>query len=101
MTFIFFRFSSKYMINGSEYRTLYKAFGLRFIISVSGIAGKFSILKLMITIGAGLGLMSISVLVADCVLLNFTQKKKLFHKLKELDAKEALENPEVLENNLL
>jgi hypothetical protein len=36
--------------------------------------------------------MSISVLIADCVMLNFTNKKKLFQRLKELDAKEALIN---------
>ena len=77
---------------------LYKAFGLRFIISVNGQAGRFSIIPLMITIGAGLGLMSLSVLVADCVLLNFTNKKKLYQKLKELDAKEHLKNPDNLQN---
>jgi hypothetical protein len=39
------------MINNAEYRNLYKAFGLRFIISVTGQAGRFSIIPLMITIG--------------------------------------------------
>lgn len=84
------RFSNKYMLNGTEYRNLYKAYGLRFIITVDGQAGRFSILPLMIKIGTGFGLMSISVILADCVMLNFTQKKKLFQKLKEVDAKEAL-----------
>ena len=37
---------------------LYKAYGLRFIINVSGTAGKFNIIPLMLTIGAGIGLMS-------------------------------------------
>jgi hypothetical protein len=55
---------------------------------VSANAGQFSILPLMLTIGAGVGLMSISVIVADCVLLNLTEKKKIFQKLKELDVKE-------------
>jgi hypothetical protein len=34
-----FRFSNKFKINNTDYRVLYKAFGLRFIISVSGTAG--------------------------------------------------------------
>jgi hypothetical protein len=90
-----------------------KAYGLRIIINVNGNAGEFSVLpvyiyirtfyfffysnefylysKLMITIGAGFGLLGFSVLIADCILLNFTQKKKLFQKLKAVDAKEEFE----------
>lgn len=69
---------------------LYKAFGLRFIIrfiifyftlsnvafililnfSVTGVAGKFDVMPLMLTIGAGFGLMSLSVIIADCVMLH-------------------------------
>jgi hypothetical protein len=43
--------------------------------------------------------MSISVLIADCVLLNFTNKKKIYKKLIELDAKE-LKNEEVVSKNV-
>ncbi len=42
------RFADKYIVNGTEYRTLIKAFGLRFIITVNGNAGKFSILPVSI-----------------------------------------------------
>jgi P2X purinoceptor 4 len=56
-----FRFANKYSDNGREYRVLYKAYGLRFIVSVTANAGKFSILPLAMTVGAGIGLMSISV----------------------------------------
>ena len=53
--------------------------------------------KLMITIGAGFGLLGLSVLISDCILLNFTQKKKLFKKLKAVDAKEEFEkNPDLI-----
>jgi P2X purinoceptor 4 len=82
-------------VGDTEYRMLYKAFGLRFIINVSGTAGKFNILPLMLTIGAGIGLMSISVLIADCVLLHFTKEKKLFQKMKEIDVKESININEV------
>ena len=54
----------------------------------------------MITVGAGFGLLGFSVLIADCVLLNFTQKKKLFQKLKAVDAKEEFEkNPGLIKVN--
>ncbi len=53
-----FRFANKFRINGKDFRVLYKAYGLRFIINVSGTAGKFNIIPLMLTIGAGIGLMS-------------------------------------------
>ena len=42
--------------------------------------------------------MSISVLIADCVLLNITNKKKIYKKLIELDAKE-IHNEEVGSKN--
>ena len=43
----------------------------------------------MLTLGAGLGLMSISVIVADCVMLHCTKKKKFYQQIKELDANEC------------
>ena len=73
---------------------LYKAFGLRFIISVTGTAGKFDIVPLMLKIGAGLGLMSLSVITADCVMLHFTSNKKreFFRRMKSLDFKSHNQN---------
>ena len=92
----YFRFANKFKYNNVDYRVLYKAFGIRIIINVSGIAGKFNIIPLMMTIGTGFGLMSISVLVADCVMLHCTKEKAFFQKMKELDIKETIklsENP--------
>ncbi len=43
-----FRFTNKFINNAQEQRVLYKAYGLRFIITVSGKAGKFNIGKLHI-----------------------------------------------------
>jgi uncharacterized membrane protein YhiD involved in acid resistance len=39
----------------------------------------------MLTIGAGFGLMSLSVIIADCVMLHCTKNKSLYQKIKELD----------------
>lgn len=38
------------MSDGIEYRVLVKAYGLRFIINVSGTAGKFNIIPLLTTV---------------------------------------------------
>lgn len=66
------------------------------MISVYGTGGKFNIVPLMLTIGAGFGLMSISVLVADCVMLHFTKDRKLFQKMKELEIDD--DNLKLVEN---
>ncbi len=83
-----FRYADRFNTDGKEQRILYKAFGLRFIISVTGTAGKFDIMPLMLTIGAGFGLMSLSVIIADCVMLHCTKDRNFFKKMKELDLKE-------------
>jgi P2X purinoceptor 4 len=48
------RYADKYEINNVTYRTLVKAYGLRFIITVTGKAGKFDVIPLFLTIGAGI-----------------------------------------------
>jgi P2X purinoceptor 4 len=91
-----FRFANKYFENDVEHRVLCKAYGLRFIVSVTGTAGMFSIVPFMLSIGAGIGLMSLSVIVADCVMLHCTSNKRLYQDMKELDAHKAFnENYEV------
>lgn len=49
----------------------------------------------MLTIGAGFGLMSISVIVADCVMLNCTKDKKFYQQMKELDIQDGFNFVEV------
>jgi P2X purinoceptor 4 len=71
-----------------EYRVLFKAYGLRFIINVSGTGGKFSVVPLMVTIGTGFGLMSLSVIIADCVMLNCTTLRSFYQRVKELKLEE-------------
>jgi len=48
-----------YERNGRLYRDLFKAYGIRFIIKVSGQAGKFAIVPLLLNIGSGIGLLAI------------------------------------------
>jgi len=49
----------RYAYYNSNYRTLYKATGIRFVLLVSGSAGKFNFIPLVIKIGSGLGLLAI------------------------------------------
>lgn len=76
-----FRYADKYKVGSEFQRTLVKAYGLRFIIIVSGEAGKLSILPLFLTVGAGLGLLSISTMLADCFMSNFSKKRKFYRNL--------------------
>uniref|UniRef100_A0A8C0GW31 P2X purinoceptor n=1 Tax=Chelonoidis abingdonii TaxID=106734 RepID=A0A8C0GW31_CHEAB len=54
-----FRYAKYYRENGTDYRTLYKVFGIRFDILVNGKAGKFDIIPTMTTIGSGIGIFGV------------------------------------------
>jgi len=54
-----YRYASTYVQDGKLYRDLVKAFGIRFIIKVTGKAGKFGIIPLLLNIGSGIGLLAI------------------------------------------
>jgi hypothetical protein len=54
---------------------LNKAYGLRILMTVTGKAGKFDAFQLLLTIGACLGLLSISSLLAEILTWTFTFKK--------------------------
>lgn len=90
-----FRYSNKFRVNGTDHRIMYKAYGLRFYINVFGKAGKFDIIPLMIKIGAGLGLMSVTFVIADCVMLYCPcasrKERKYYKRIKRLNAKNVLE----------
>ena len=45
--------------NGTEYRTLYKAYGIKFIVTLQGQAGQFRIVPLMTKFGSGLAILGI------------------------------------------
>ncbi len=72
------------------YRILVKAYGLRFIINVTGNAGKFNIVPLLISVGSGIGLLSVATIVVDCFLLNLAKKRNLYKEVKRLEYKKEL-----------
>ncbi|CAF1082300.1 unnamed protein product [Rotaria sordida] len=64
-----YRSAQKYRINGTEYRTLSKIYGLRFIVAISGKGGKFDIVNLFVAIGSGIGFMVIADIVCDAIFM--------------------------------
>ncbi|CAF1332325.1 unnamed protein product, partial [Adineta steineri] len=62
-----FRFASHWKHQNRSYRTLTKAYGLRFIISVSGYAGRFDLMTLALNIGSLVGILGLVKFICDCV----------------------------------
>lgn len=68
----FCRYANYYDVSGTASRDLYKAYGIRFVIRVTGKAGKFSIIPLLLNIGSGIGLLAIvSVVILELSLFMF------------------------------
>ncbi|ELW46862.1 P2X purinoceptor 3 [Tupaia chinensis] len=95
-----FRFAKYYkMENGSEYRTLLKAFGIRFDVLVYGNAGKFNIIPTIISSVAAFTSVGVGTVLCDIILLNFLKgaeqyKAKKFEEVNETTLKvTALADP--------
>eukprot|EP01116_Phalansterium_solitarium_P001440 TRINITY_DN11237_c0_g1_i2.p1 TRINITY_DN11237_c0_g1~~TRINITY_DN11237_c0_g1_i2.p1 ORF type:complete len:425 (-),score=130.85 TRINITY_DN11237_c0_g1_i2:222-1496(-) len=82
-----FRYASYYWLAAAdgqlvEYRDLLKVFGIRFIFLVSGQAGKFDFVPLLINIGSGLALLSIATLISDFITLYVLPDRKFYNTVK-------------------
>ncbi|XP_067294442.1 P2X purinoceptor 5 [Pseudorasbora parva] len=78
-----FRFARYYNdAAGQTYRNLFKVYGIRFDILVSGKAGKFSIIPTVINIGSGLALMGAGVFACDMILLYMMNKSSFYRETK-------------------
>ncbi|GFU29844.1 p2X purinoceptor 4 [Nephila pilipes] len=74
-----FRYAHFY---GDSQRTLYKAYGIKFIIMAQGRGGKFNIVPLLLNIGSGLGLLAVATILCDVVVLYILKKKDLYKSVK-------------------
>ncbi|XP_035222015.1 P2X purinoceptor 4-like [Stegodyphus dumicola] len=83
-----FRFAHYY---GDSERTLYKAYGIKFLIMAQGRGGKFSIVPLLLNIGSGLGLLAVATILCDIVVLYVLKKKEVY---------KAIKFESVVENNI-
>ncbi|XP_023374472.1 P2X purinoceptor 5 [Otolemur garnettii] len=80
-----FRFARYYRDkDGVEFRTLMKAYGIRFDVIVNGKAGKFNIIPTVINVGSGLALMGVAAFICDLVLI-YLLKKSGFYRNKKYE----------------
>ncbi|XP_012581627.1 PREDICTED: P2X purinoceptor 5 isoform X4 [Condylura cristata] len=78
-----FRFAKYYQdAAGVEFRTLIKAYGIRFDVMVVGKAGKFNIIPTIINVGSGVALMGIGSFFCDLVLIYFIKKSHFYRDKK-------------------
>ncbi|XP_053736015.1 P2X purinoceptor 3a [Synchiropus splendidus] len=67
-----FRFAKYFKTdNGTEYRTLHKAFAIRFDVMVTGNAGKFDMVPTLINLVAAFTSIGLGTVLCDLILLNF------------------------------
>jgi len=66
-----YRHIDKYHVNGTLYRDLTKVYGVRFVVSVKGRGGRFSMSVLSTTFGAGLAFLGIAAVICDIILQYF------------------------------
>ena len=63
-------------------RTLYKTYGINFVINVHGEAGKFNLIPTLLNLGAGLALLSITTVICDIIVL-YLHKNRVYYKDKK------------------
>ncbi|XP_064416392.1 P2X purinoceptor 3 [Latimeria chalumnae] len=84
-----FRYAKYYKYdNGTEYRTLLKAFGIRVDVMVNGKAGKFNMIPTLINLVATFTSVGVGTVLCDIILLNFLKgadqyKAKKFEEVTE------------------
>ena len=66
----------------SKSRFLYKLYGIKFNIVVSGRARKFDVYQLFVTIGAGISYFAIATIMADFFILWIYRKKRIYRREK-------------------
>ncbi|CAF1154766.1 unnamed protein product [Adineta steineri] len=80
-----FRFASHWKHENQSFRTLTKAFGLRFIISVSGHAGRFDVIQLSLNIGSLIGILGLATFICDIVALYVHRQSSVYRQQKFQD----------------
>ncbi|XP_030251860.1 P2X purinoceptor 3a [Sparus aurata] len=91
-----FRFAKYFKTeNGTEYRTLHKAFAIRFDVMVTGNAGKFNTIPTLINLVAAFTSIGLGAVLCDVILLNFLKgadqyKAKKFEEVSEAQIEASL-----------
>ncbi|KAK7922087.1 hypothetical protein WMY93_008989 [Mugilogobius chulae] len=91
-----FRYARYYKSdNGTEYRTLYKVFAIRFDVIVTGNAGKFDMVPTLINVVAALTSVGLGTFLCDIILLNFLKeadqyKAKMFEEVTQAQVEASM-----------
>ncbi|XP_038059541.1 P2X purinoceptor 4-like [Patiria miniata] len=94
-----FRFSNFYQdANGTDTRTLFKAYGIMFKVIVTGTAGKFDFVPLMLNIGSGLALLTIATSACDIIVCYVMKGHAYYKKKKYLNVQSGADNDPDYEN---
>ncbi|XP_051242387.1 P2X purinoceptor 3b [Dicentrarchus labrax] len=92
-----FRFAKYYkMENGTDYRTLVKAYAIRFDVLVNGNAGKFNMIPTLINMVAAFTSVGVGTVLCDIILLNFLKGAEQY-KAKKFE--EVSDNPQDSHSN--
>lgn len=73
-----FRYASQWKNNGTDLRTLTKAYGLRLIIAVSGKAGRFHFITLTLNTGSLVGIFGLATFLCDIILLHLSNRSQFY-----------------------
>ncbi|XP_068947014.1 P2X purinoceptor 2 [Petaurus breviceps papuanus] len=73
-----YRFAKYYNHNGTDSRTLIKAYGIRIDVIVHGQAGKFSLIPTIINLATALTSIGVGSFLCDWILLTFMNKNKVY-----------------------
>ncbi|CAF3208684.1 unnamed protein product [Rotaria sp. Silwood2] len=75
-----FRYATSWKHNEEYFRILRKAYGLRFIITVNGKAGKFDLIELSLNVGSIVGLLGLATFICDILLLHLSKNSRIYRK---------------------
>ncbi|XP_054453089.1 P2X purinoceptor 3a [Anoplopoma fimbria] len=85
-----FRFAKYFKTeNGTDFRTLHKAFAIRFDVMVTGNAGKFDTIPTLINLVAAFTSVGLGTVLCDIILLNFLKGAKQYKAKKFEEVSEA------------
>jgi len=82
-----FRYTTYYEANDTEYRNMYKLWGIRLVFSLTGSGRKFSIVALTVTVGSGLAFLGVATLITDFILLKLMPPRDHYRKAKYAQVK--------------
>lgn len=77
-----FRYANFYDNGGIASRDLFKSYGILFIVKVTGVAGKFSVVPTLVNIGSGIGLLAIATVICDLIVLYVMDKRNYYFENK-------------------